>query len=65
MLELRGLVNPQRVCVLFNLNQCEGLHILFLLETKLPTTKLDAIKLQLGMHACIGVNNEGERVVLP
>lgn len=53
------LENPRGVCVLHDLTLHEAPNLLFLLETKLPMRKLEAIRSCVGMHGCIGVDNEG------
>lgn len=54
-----GLGNPWGVHVLHDLNRCEDLNVLLLLETKLLTVKLETMKSRLSMHECIGVKCEG------
>lgn len=60
MLELIIGLENHREFMRFNLNRHEDPNMLFLLETKLPSKKLDVIKLRLGMYAFIGVNSEGQ-----
>lgn len=54
-----GLGNQRGVRALHDLTHLEDPDVLFLLETKLLSKKLDAIESRIGFHACIGVDSEG------
>lgn len=51
--------NPRGVRVLHDLILCEDPELLVLIETKLPSRKLDRIWNRIGMYGCLGVDCEG------
>lgn len=55
----QGLGNPPGVCALHDLTRHEAPDLLFLLETKLPSRKLEVIKIHVGMHGCFWVHSVG------
>lgn len=59
MLEHPGAWEPWGVRALHEFTRREVIELLFLLETKLSMRKLKTVKIHLGMHDCIRVDNEG------
>lgn len=55
-----GLGNHRGVRALHDLTRHEALDLLFLLETKLPIRKIEAIKQKISKQGCIGVDSEGK-----
>lgn len=55
----RGLGNPRPAQFLCGLAREKKLYIVFLMETRLKTSKADRIKRKLGMVGCILVDPRG------
>ena len=58
-LNCRGLGNPETVSELLKIVRREDPNIVFLMETRLDSRKLEFLRVRLGMAGCLGVDRHG------